>query len=119
MEYKQIGRVAASIYLVLCVFYTSIYPIIDYIAPKKLFTSTPPSINSRPSLRLDERTFISKAFADSMQPGQMIPFYYRASGTFDKEDITITTHITPNRFEVFDDLVRRYQGLVSFPHTAL
>lgn len=62
---------------------------------------------------LSEDTFISKAFSHSMRPSKIIPYYYRANGKFDPDDITITTLVTSNRFSVFAQLVERYQGLVS------
>ncbi|KDQ08516.1 glycosyltransferase family 49 protein [Botryobasidium botryosum FD-172 SS1] len=62
---------------------------------------------------MSEDLFISSAFAESMQPSRIVPFYYRASNTFDKEDITITTLVTSNRFKVFSELVQRYQGPIS------
>ncbi|EGO00707.1 glycosyltransferase family 49 protein [Serpula lacrymans var. lacrymans S7.3] len=60
-----------------------------------------------------EGLFLSKAFAQSMQPNKIVPFFYRASGTFNPEDITITTLVTSNRFKVFAQLVERYQGPIS------
>ena len=47
-----------------------------------------------------------------MQPTKIIPFYYRASGKFHNEDITITTPVTGNRFQVLANLVQSYQGLL-------
>jgi hypothetical protein len=55
--------------------------------------------------------FLSKAFSQSMKPSNIIPFFYRASGVFDDDDITITTLITSNRFEVVTQLIERYEGL--------
>lgn len=62
-----------------------------------------------------ESLFLSKAFELSMQPSRVIPFYFRATGIgerigFPKEDITITTIVTSNRFSVLGKLARRYQG---------
>src|SRR5688572_27871548 len=57
-----------------------------------------------------EQLFLSKAFGESLQPSQVIPYYFRGEEQVDKEDITITTLITPNRFNVFDKLVTRYRG---------
>lgn len=61
-------------------------------------------------VEMAEDLFLSKAFANSMRPSKIIPYYYRATGNFDREDITITTLITSNRFQVFSRLVERYQG---------
>ncbi|KAA1470560.1 hypothetical protein DENSPDRAFT_774874 [Dentipellis sp. KUC8613] len=48
-----------------------------------------------------------------MQPMKTIPFFYRASASFDPDDITITTLITPNRLPVLKKLAARYQGPLS------
>lgn len=55
-------------------------------------------------------TFLSKAFSDSMKPSRIIPYYYKATGAFVDEDITITTLVTSSRFQVFSRLVSTYQG---------
>ncbi|KAH8926065.1 glycosyltransferase family 49 protein [Atractiella rhizophila] len=62
---------------------------------------------------MSEDFFLSKIFGDSLGPSKVIPYYYKAKGDFDKEEITITTLITSNRFKVFSDLVERYQGPIS------
>ncbi|KAJ7106032.1 glycosyltransferase family 49 protein [Mycena crocata] len=54
-----------------------------------------------------------QAFSTSLRPSKIVPFFYRATGTFDKEDITITTLVTSNRFQVFARLVERYPGPIS------
>lgn len=54
--------------------------------------------------------FLSKAFAGSMHPMKIFPYFYKASDTFDEDDITITTLVTPNRFEVLRKLALRYEG---------
>lgn len=59
---------------------------------------------------MDEELFLSKAFSNSMRPSKTIPYFYRASGNFDQDDITITTLVTSNRFNAFSRLVERYQG---------
>lgn len=61
---------------------------------------------------MSEDLFLSKAFAGAMRPSKIVPFFYRATGVFDKEDITITTLVTSNRFQVFAGLVERYPGEV-------
>jgi glycosyltransferase-like protein LARGE len=61
-------------------------------------------------ISMTEDLFLSKVFAQSMRPSKIIPFFYRASGEFDKEDITLTTLVTSNRFKVFAQLVENYQG---------
>lgn len=61
---------------------------------------------------MSEDLFLSKAFSQSMHPLKVIPYYYRASRTFEQNDITITTLVTSNRFKVFSELVTHYQGLL-------
>ncbi|KAF8520843.1 glycosyl-transferase for dystroglycan-domain-containing protein [Gautieria morchelliformis] len=48
-----------------------------------------------------------------MKPSRIIPFYYKASRSFLREDITIATLVTSNRFEVLVRLVQQYQGPIS------
>ena len=54
---------------------------------------------------------LSKGTASSMGPSNVIPYFYRAKGSFDADDITVTTLITSNRFKVFARLVEKYRGL--------
>ncbi|KIM40255.1 glycosyltransferase family 49 protein [Hebeloma cylindrosporum] len=56
---------------------------------------------------------LSKGTASSMGPSNAIPYFYRARGSFDADDITVTTLITSNRFKVFARLVERYRGPIS------
>lgn len=60
---------------------------------------------------LHENVFLSRAFSQAMKPSRIIPFYYRASRSFRREDITIATLVTSNRFEVLVGLVQQYQGI--------
>ncbi|KAF9396478.1 hypothetical protein BGX21_009502 [Mortierella sp. AD011] len=62
---------------------------------------------------VDEDFFLSKVYSTAMQPSKVIPYYFRAEGVFDKEEVTITTLITENRFGVFTKLVRNYRGPIS------
>lgn len=59
---------------------------------------------------VDRNVFLSKAFMNSMRPSNIKPYFYRAKGHFEGDDVTITTLITSNRFEVFPRLVEKYQG---------
>jgi hypothetical protein len=63
------------------------------------------------TITVDERTMLAKAFATSMRPSSVLPYFYRASGSFKRDDITITTLVTSNRFEVLARLVKKYKGL--------
>jgi hypothetical protein len=60
---------------------------------------------------MSESLFLSKSFSGSMHPMKIFPYFYRASETFDEDDITITTLVTPNRFEVLRKLALRYEGM--------
>ena len=75
---------------------------------------SPYDANTSP-VAISEDHFLSLSFSSSLQPSKVIPYYYRASAPdqadFNKEDITITTLVTSNRFEVFERLVERYRGV--------
>ncbi|KAF5380389.1 hypothetical protein D9615_004711 [Tricholomella constricta] len=62
---------------------------------------------------VEEELSLSKAFSTSMRPSKVIPYFYRAAGRFDQDDITITTLVTSSRFQAFSRLVERYQGPIS------
>ncbi len=68
------------------------------------------------SFEMSESLFLSKAFAGSMHPMKIFPYFYKASETFDEDDITITTLVTPNRFEVLRKLALRYEGMAGRAH---
>ncbi|GAA5980029.1 hypothetical protein JCM10908_001504 [Rhodotorula pacifica] len=78
----------------------------------KLYGNNPRGIKTT-----SEDELLSLSFGSSLQPSKVIPYYYRATEPdrkdFNKEDITITTLVTSNRFTVFERLVERYQGPVS------
>ncbi|KAH9976182.1 glycosyl-transferase for dystroglycan-domain-containing protein [Lactifluus volemus] len=48
-----------------------------------------------------------------MHPMKIFPYFYKASESFEEDDITITTLVTPNRFEVLRKLASRYEGPLS------
>ncbi|KAI9059634.1 glycosyltransferase family 49 protein [Trametes sanguinea] len=60
-----------------------------------------------------EETLLSKAFSEAIHPTRIIPFYFKATGPQDSDDVTITTLVTSNRFKVFKQLVERYRGPIS------
>ncbi|EAU91462.2 hypothetical protein CC1G_01951 [Coprinopsis cinerea okayama7 len=64
------------------------------------------------STSVDDVLF-SKAFATSMRPSQVVPYFYRATGPFSEDEVTITSIITSDRLDVFARLVERYQGPIS------
>jgi hypothetical protein len=63
---------------------------------------------------MTEELFMNKAFSQSLQPTNIVPFYYRSSKSSEKqpsyEDISIATLVTRNRFVVLAKLARKYQG---------
>ncbi|ORX94731.1 hypothetical protein K493DRAFT_329867 [Basidiobolus meristosporus CBS 931.73] len=61
----------------------------------------------------NNRYVYSKLFSSAMQPSNLEPFYIRAELIPSPDDITITTLITPDRFEVFEKLINHYQGPIS------
>jgi len=62
------------------------------------------------SLPMSEDFFLSKAFGESLQPSKVLPYYYKASAPLVSKDITITTLVTANRFQVLARLADKYQG---------
>lgn len=82
-------------------------------------TSSAISDRTAHAYSVDEDLFLSKAFSSSLHPSKIVPFFYRASGHFDREDITIMTIITSNRFQVFARLVERYRGMECVAPTPL
>lgn len=55
---------------------------------------------------------LSRAFPRLMHPSRIVPYYYRATGRFENDDITVTTLMISNdRFPVFLNLVQRYKGV--------
>ena len=65
---------------------------------------------------MSESLFLSKSFSGSMHPMKIFPYFYKASHAFDEDDITITTLVTPNRFEVLRKLALRYEGMLTYIH---
>lgn len=63
---------------------------------------------------MTEQLFLNKAFSQSLQPTNVVPFYYRSSKSSEKrpsyEDISIATLVTSNRFLVLAKLASKYQG---------
>ena len=61
-------------------------------------------------LALEEELIFSKAFATSMNPSKIIPYFYKASERFRQDDVTITSIITSDRLDVLVRLVEKYKG---------
>lgn len=76
---------------------------------KDVITWEEPGATSQ-AFAMSEDYFLSKAFGESLQPSKVIPYYYRATNDVPKEDITITTLVTSDRFKVLAALVQRYRG---------
>jgi len=78
-------------------------------SPNFFFKTSP-----RMPLSMTEELFLNKAFSQSLQPTNIVPFYYRSSKSSEKqpsyEDISIATLVTSSRFMVLAKLARKYQG---------
>lgn len=78
-------------------------------SPKFFFKTSP-----RRPLSMTEELLLNKAFSQSLQPTNIVPFYYRSSKSSEKQppydDISIATLVTGNRFVVLAKLARKYQG---------
>ncbi|KAG2369267.1 glycosyl-transferase for dystroglycan-domain-containing protein [Suillus spraguei] len=77
------------------------------IQPLPKFIKMPRSLAERLrkyGIPISEDIFLSKAFSQSMHPLKVVPYYYRASRTFEQNDISITTLVTFNRFKVCSGL---------------
>lgn len=53
-----------------------------------------------------------RAFPRLLHPSRIIPYYYRAIGDFENDDVTVTTLISSDRLPVFRNLVQRYKGVL-------
>ncbi|KAG1180303.1 hypothetical protein G6F70_000467 [Rhizopus microsporus] len=69
--------------------------------------------NDQAEHTIPEQQLLSKVFSDAMGPGKVIPYYFKATDTFDSEDISIATLVTHNRFPVLSRLATRYKGPIS------
>ena len=59
---------------------------------------------------MPEQFLMTKIFSDSMGPSNLTPYFFRAKANFDKEDITMTTLVTRNRFPVLSRLATNHKG---------
>ncbi|KAK9766120.1 hypothetical protein K7432_005024 [Basidiobolus ranarum] len=62
---------------------------------------------------VEQQYLFSKLFSESMQPTNLIPYYYKMDPAPPKKEITVATLITSDRFHVFEKLVRNYKGPIS------
>jgi hypothetical protein len=91
---------------------SSVHPITGQ-HPMQAISSASSAFLSSDALSSYHLTLLSKAFSGSLQPNNIVPFYYRYTGRFDQDDITIATLVTMDRFPVFAKLVEKYAGRVA------
>ncbi|CDH52704.1 glycosyltransferase family 49 protein [Lichtheimia corymbifera JMRC:FSU:9682] len=65
------------------------------------------------SQSMDEDYVLSKIFSEAMGPSNLTPYYRRASASVEKNDITMATLVTRNRFKVLSRLATHYKGPIS------
>lgn len=70
------------------------------------------TVDSTAGLDFSSEIFLSKAFDTALKPTKIIPYYYRALHEHPYDDVTVTTIVTSNRFEVLRRLVEQYEGKV-------
>lgn len=63
---------------------------------------------------LSENLLKSKLFSSSMGYDNITPYYFKASAINKKEDITLATLVTRNRFQVLSRLATNYKGWFFF-----
>ncbi|KAB5592779.1 hypothetical protein CTheo_3763 [Ceratobasidium theobromae] len=71
------------------------------------------TVDSTAGLDFSSEIFLSKAFDTALKPTKIIPYYYRALHEHPYDDVTVTTIVTSNRFEVLRRLVEQYEGPIS------
>jgi hypothetical protein len=94
---------------------------IDAVRWTSAVSGTPNVSNYIDLISMPASLFLSKAFQVSHEHLayanevnlDVIPFLYRATLEHDSDDVTITTLVTRNRFQVLKQLVERYHGPVS------
>lgn len=59
---------------------------------------------------MGEDYVLSKIFSEAMGPSNLKPYYRRASVSVEKNDITMATLVTRNRFKVLSRLATHYKG---------
>lgn len=61
---------------------------------------------------LPENYVMTKVFSGALGPSNLTPYFYRAKEPFDKEDITMATLVTRNRFPVLSRLASNHKGMI-------
>ncbi|KAI7870936.1 glycosyl-transferase for dystroglycan-domain-containing protein [Spinellus fusiger] len=74
---------------------------VDWLGGQDVVQSTPESF------------IMSKVFSDAMGPSDIKPYFHQASTVFEKEDITMSTIVTRDRFPVLSRLASHYKGPIS------
>lgn len=59
---------------------------------------------------ISEYLMRSKIFSSSMGLDNVTPYYFKASQIKNKNDITLATLVTRNRFQVLSNLATNYKG---------
>ncbi|CDH56995.1 glycosyltransferase family 49 protein [Lichtheimia corymbifera JMRC:FSU:9682] len=62
---------------------------------------------------MSEQLLMAKVFSDALGPTVLTPYFFRAKATFDKEDISISTLVSRNRFSVLSRLATNHKGPIS------
>ena len=62
-----------------------------------------------------EDYMLSKVFSDAMGPSKVVPYYHKARQVPEKEDITLCTLVTENRFPVLSRLATNWKGTQTDP----
>ncbi|OZJ03659.1 hypothetical protein BZG36_03542 [Bifiguratus adelaidae] len=65
------------------------------------------------STDIPEGHVVSKLFSDTLGTPKIMPFFFRAEGVVNAQDITIATLVTGDRFPVLSRLASHYQGPIS------
>ncbi|KAG0171264.1 hypothetical protein DFQ28_002503 [Apophysomyces sp. BC1034] len=62
---------------------------------------------------MPEAYVMSKMFSDAMGPSNLTPYFYKARRSVEKEDLTMSTLVTYDRFQVLSRLASHYKGPIS------
>ncbi|KAF7725926.1 hypothetical protein EC973_009163 [Apophysomyces ossiformis] len=62
---------------------------------------------------MPETFVMSKIFSDAMGPSNLTPYFFKARKPVEKEDLTMATLVTHDRFEVLSRLASHYRGPIS------
>ncbi|KAG2222373.1 hypothetical protein INT45_006895 [Circinella minor] len=89
-------------------------PIQESLQHQQLNEHTVVWSNAQGSIQAMPENFVmTKIFSDAMGPMNLTPYFFRAKAQFDKEDITMSTLVTRNRFPVLSRLATNHKGPIS------